>query len=405
MKDRAALTFVIVTVVVDSMGIGLVMPVMPDLIRDLTGEGIAGAAWWGGLLTFAYSAMQVLFQPLVGALSDAYGRRPVLIASLAAMALDYLIMAAAGSLWLLFVARLASGLAGATYATAYAAIADVTAKAERAARFGLIGMGFGIGFILGPALGGLLGEFGPRAPFLAAGALALGNAVFGWIVFRETLGAGNRRPLELARANPLSALLRVARVPRVGGLVLVLFLFSVAHWVYPLVWSYFAAAQYGWTPGLIGLSLAAVGLGMAVVQGVLIRPILRRLGEAGTATAGLVFNIAMLAVIPFIWKGWVAFAFVPLMALGVIVTPALQAIMANRTGDDRQGELQGAVAAAQAVASLVAPLLLNRIFAVFAAENAVPYLPGAPFLVSSLLCMAALALLVRERAGPARRAA
>lgn len=404
MRAPLPLAFVVLTVVIDAMGIGLVMPVMPDLVRELTGEGIGGAAGWGGLLAFAYAAMQVLFQPLLGNLSDRYGRRPVLILSLLCMGIDYLVMAAAGSIWLLFVARLVSGIAGATYATAYAVIADVTPRERRAANFGLVGAAFGVGFILGPLLGGLLGELGTRAPFLAAALLALANAAFGWLRFRETLAPENRRPLELARADPIRALLRIAALPALGPLVLVLFLYSVAHMVYPVIWSYFARAQYGWGPGMTGVSLGVVGACMAVVQGWLIRLVLARLGEHRTALVGLALNVAMLGLLPFITDGWLALAFAPLMAAGVIVTPALQGLLSGRTGDDAQGELQGVLAAAQAIASLVAPLLLTRTFEAFTAGGAAPFLPGAPFLLAGALCALALLLLLRERpAAPAAR--
>ncbi|HEU0222385.1 MAG TPA: TCR/Tet family MFS transporter [Paracoccaceae bacterium] len=403
MRHRLPLIFIIVTVMIDAMGIGLILPVMPDLLRELTGEGIAEAAEWGGLLVFCYSAMQVLFQPLIGNLSDRYGRRPVLLASLVAIGIDYVIMAVAGSLWLLFLARLVSGIAGATYSTAYALIADVSAKDKRAANFGLIGAAFGIGFILGPMTGGLLGELGTRAPFLAAGLLALLNAAFGLAVLTETLAAQNRRRFDWRRANPLLAVARIAALPQIGPLVLVFFIYVVAHMVYPVIWSYFAVAQYGWSPGMTGLSLGVVGVFMALTQGWLIRPALARLGEVRTALSGLVLNVAMMALLPFLWNGWVALAFAPVMAAGVIVTPALQGLMANRTGDDAQGELQGVVASAQGLASLVAPLVMSQTFRAFTAEGTALYLPGAPFLVAAALCTAALLLLLRERPAVAAR--
>jgi DHA1 family tetracycline resistance protein-like MFS transporter len=400
MRAPVPIVFVVITVMIDAMGIGLILPVMPDLIRELTGEGIDGAAAWGGLLAFSYAAMQVLFQPLVGNLSDAYGRKPVLVISLLVMGLDYLIMALAGALWLLFLARLLSGICGATYATAYALIADISPKEKRAANFGLVGAAFGAGFILGPAIGGLLGELGPHAPFFAAAALALGNALFGLLVLRETLSPVNRRPFEPGRASPVRAILRVTALPEIGGLILVFFLYAVAHMVYPVIWSYFAAAQYGWSSAMVGGSLAVVGLFMALVQGWLIRILLKRLGEVRTARLGLALNVAMMGLLPFLWNGYVALAFAPLMAMGVIVTPALQGLMANRTRDDRQGELQGVVSACQAIASILAPLAMTQVFRLFTEPGAPLHLPGAPFLLAAGLCAVALALLWRAEPVP-----
>ncbi|MEM9199848.1 MAG: MFS transporter, partial [Pseudomonadota bacterium] len=285
---------------------------------------------------------------------------------------------------------------GATYATAFACIADLSDRDKRSANFGLVGAAFGVGFILGPAIGGLLGELGPRAPFLAAGLLALANAALGYFVLAETLAPENRRPFTLAAANPLRALLKVAAIPALGGLVLVLFVFQTAHSVYPAIWAYFAAAQYGWGTGMVGISLAVVGLFMALVQGWLIRHILPSLGEWMTARIGLLLNVLTFLLLPMIWNGYVALALTPLMALGVVVTPALQGIMANRVGDDRQGELQGVLSAVQALASLIAPLAMTQAFRVFTEPDAPMQLPGAPFVLAALLTLLAFAVLMRE---------
>jgi len=398
---RLPFVFIVITLTIDSMGIGLIMPVMPELIRALTGQGIAEAAYWGGLIAFSYAAMQVLFGPIVGNLSDAHGRKPVLLFSLIAMGIDYFVMALAGSVWLLFLARIVSGITGATYATAYAYVTDLSTREKRAANFGLVGAAFGVGFVLGPALGGVLGELGTRAPFWAAGILALANAGFGLMVVRESHAPANRRAFTWARANPLRAVMRIASLPAIGGLVLVLVIYSIAHNVYPVIWAYFAVAQYGWTPGMIGLSLTIVGVAMALIQGGLIRVILRRLGTWRTAYLGLGTNIALMAVIPAITNGYVALALAPLMAMGGLSTPALQGIMANRTADDSQGELQGVMSSAQGLASIIAPLVLTQSFQFFTAADAPVYLPGAPFLLAAALMAIALTLTLRER----RRAA
>ncbi|MEM9049346.1 MAG: TCR/Tet family MFS transporter [Pseudomonadota bacterium] len=396
MKPGLPMIVVTATVAIDAMGIGLILPVMPELIRELTGQGISDAAFWGGLLAFSYAAMQVLFGPLLGNLSDRYGRRPVLLLSLLVMGLDYLLMAVAGSLWLLFVARLLSGITGATYATAFACIADLSTREKRSANFGLVGAAFGVGFILGPAIGGLLGELGPRAPFVAAALLALANAALGYFVLSETLSEANRRPFSWAASNPITALLRVTAIPALGSLVLVLFIFQIGHNVYPSIWAYFAYAQYGWGTGMVGISLAVVGLFMALVQGLLIRRILPVLGEWNTARFGLLLNVAMLVLLPFVWNGGLALALTPLMALGVVVTPALQGIMSARVGDDAQGALQGVLSAVQALASLIAPLAMTQTFRLFTEAGAPAYLPGAPFLLAALLTALAFFILLRE---------
>ena len=297
MQSRAPFVFIIITVALDAMGIGLILPVMPDLIRDLDAGSVSEAAFWGGLLSFTYAAMQFTCGPLLGNLSDRYGRRPVLILSLTFMGLDYLLMAIAPTLWLLFVARFVSGITGATHSTASAYLADISEKGKRAANFGLVGAAFGVGFILGPAIGGLLGELGPRAPFIAAGILALANAAFGYFALPETLPVEKRRAFEWRRANPFRALMRLRRLPMVGGLMLVFFLYSVANYVYPAVWSYFTIERFGWSVGTVGLSLAAFGISSAFVQGWLIRKQIGWMGEHRTAVFGLVMTIVAMVIL------------------------------------------------------------------------------------------------------------
>ncbi len=397
MRSRLPFIFIIVTVMLDAMGIGLIMPVMPELIVDLQGETVSSAALIGGLLAFTYSIMQFLCAPLLGNLSDAYGRRIVLLTSLVVMGLDYFLMAVAGSLWLLFIARFLSGVTGATYSTAAAYLADISSRENRAANFGLIGASFGLGFILGPAIGGMLGELGPRAPFVAAGVLALVNAAFGWFAVPETLAAGNRRPLDLARANPLRALLRLREIPAVGGLVLVMFVYTIANYVYPAVWSFFGIERFGWSTGTVGLSLAYYGLLAALAQGVLIRPILRRFGERKTAFAGFALTALGMVVLGFIEDGFWVFALMPITALGVIVTPALQGMAANRVADSEQGELQGVISSANGIAMIVSPLVMTGLFRVFTREGAEVYLPGAPFLLAAVLTLVSMGMLAGIR--------
>jgi MFS transporter, DHA1 family, tetracycline resistance protein len=398
MPGRLPLTFILLTVMIDSMGIGLILPVMPDLIEEVGGLTLAEAAVWGGFLTASFAVMQFVFSPVVGNLSDRFGRRPVMLVSLAVLAADYLVMAVAGSLWLLLAGRIVGGIAAATHSTANAFMADISAPHEKAARFGLVGAAFGVGFVLGPLLGGLLAEFGTRAPFYAAAGLASLNLAFGWVVMPETLPARLRRPFRLARANPFGAFLSVGRLPGVGRLLSMFFLYQVAFMVYPAVWAFFATARFGWEPRMIGLSLASFGIAMAIVQGGLIRVILRYLGERNTVIYGLVFNFFAFLALALVESGTVALILTPLTALGAVVTPALQGIMSRTAPDDAQGELQGVVSSTASLAMAVSPLVMTQVFAAFTAPGAAVFLPGAPFLVSMLLMVACVAVyLARPR--------
>jgi DHA1 family tetracycline resistance protein-like MFS transporter len=402
MTGRLPLAFILATVMIDSMGIGLILPVMPSLLEEVGGLTLAEAAIWGGILTTSYAVMQFLFSPVIGNLSDRFGRRSVMLISLAVMAADYLVMAAAGALWLLLAGRIVGGIAAATHSTANAFMADISAPHEKAARFGLVGAAFGVGFVLGPLLGGLLAEFGTRAPFYAAAALAGLNLVFGLLVMPETLPTRLRRPFEWRRANPFGAFLSVGRLPGVSRLLTMFFLYQVAFMVYPAVWAFFVTARFGWEPRMIGLSLAAFGIAMALVQGGLIRMILRVLGERNTVLYGLVFNVFAFLALGLVESGAVALILTPLTALGAVVTPALQGIMSRTAPDDAQGELQGVISSTASLAMVVSPLIMTQVFAAFTAPGADLFLPGAPFLVSMLLMVACMAVfLARPRAAMA----
>ena len=394
MNARASSLFIVFTVAIDAMGLGLIIPVMPDLIRELRGTSIADAAYWGGLLTFTYASMQFLCGPLLGNLSDRFGRRPVLIVSLLFMGFDYLLMAIAPTLLLLFVARFISGITGATYAVAAAYLSDTSDKGTRSSSFGLIGAAFGIGFILGPALGGLLGEFGVRMPFLVAGGLALLNAAFGFFVLPETLPAEKRRRFEWRRADPFYTLLRIKNLPGIGGLMLVVLIHSIAQNVYPAVWSYFTIEKFTWSVSTVGLSLAAYGLSAAVVQVWILRIMLARFGESNTASLGLLISLLTFIGIVFIDSTFLIFAAMPVVALGAMVGPSLQGLMADRVVDEEQGELQGVFASILALASIISPLLMTNIFKEFSEQNAPIYFPGAPFIASAILTLLALTFFI-----------
>lgn len=384
--------FILITVIIDSMGIGLIMPVMPELIQEVQGGSLGTAALWGGLLAASFAVMQFLCGPLIGALSDSIGRRPVLLVSLAAMAVDYVVMAVAGSIWLLLAGRIFGGITASTYATAGAYMADISKPEEKAANFGLIGAAFGIGFVLGPIIGGLLGAYGTRAPFYAAAALAAVNTLFGALVMTETVTDRIRRAFSWRRANPLGALRHLINLPEARVLMLGFFLFSVAFHVYPSVWAFFTEERFGWGPGMIGVSLTLYGIMAALVQGVLIRPILSVLGDWRAVLYGLAFDMLAFAIIAFLTNGTAALIMTPITALGGVAMPALQGIMSRTTPDDAQGELQGLMASATALAMIVSPLLMTSVFAAFTGPAAPVYLPGAPFLVSLMLIGATLAI-------------
>ena len=397
MSNRLPIIFILITVMLDSMGIGLIMPVMPDLIQELEAGDIAEAALWGGVLATVFAVMQFLFGPTIGSISDRYGRRPVLLIALVAMAFDYVLMAVAGTIWLLVIARIIGGITAATHSTASAYMADISKPEEKSANFGLIGAAFGMGFVFGPILGGVLAEFGTRAPFWGAAVLAMANAIFGYFALPETVTDRIRRPFEWRRANPLGAFKHVGRLPGLGRLLVIFFVYAIAFFVYPSVWAYFGKLQFGWTPGMIGLSLGAFGIGMAVVQGVLIRPILARIGERNAVLLGLGVDVAAFVALGFVTNGWIALALTPLTALGSIAGPALQGIMSRTASDDQQGELQGALTSINAVASILAPLVMTQAFFYFTRDDAPMYLPGAPFLLSAGLVVIAIAIYIPVR--------
>ena len=400
MRNRAVL-FIVITMVIDAMGIGLIIPVMPDLFEEVGAGDLSRAAIWGGILATTFAVMQFIFGPVLGGLSDRFGRRPVLLISLAALAVDYLVMAVAGSLWLLLIGRMIGGITAATQATANAYMADISAPEDRAANFGLLGAAFGVGFVLGPLIGGALAELGTRAPFYAAAFLSAANAVFGYFVLTETLSPENRRPFSWRRANPLGSLIQLRKLPGVGLLLVVFFIYQVAFTVYPAVWSFFGKERFGWDPGMIGLSLGLFGIMLAIVQGALIRPILRVLGERGTVIYGHGFDVLAFLAIAFVTSGSVMLMLVPLAALAAVITPALQGIMSKAVSADSQGELQGALLSISSVAMIFSPMIMTGTFAAFTGPEAPVYLPGAPFILSAALVALGLVVFLKATSKPA----
>jgi len=378
-------TFVLITLVIDAMGIGLIMPVMPDLIREIEGATLADAAIWGGYLSFSFAIMQFLFGPTVGNLSDRFGRRPVLLISLFIMAVDYAVMALADTMWLLLLGRIVGGVTAATHSTAAAFIADISKDDERSQNFGLVSAAFGVGFVLGPVIGGLLASFGPRAPFIAAAIFAGSNFIFGWFVFPETVTDKIRRPFEWKRANPFGALMNIGSLPGIRPLLIVYFLYQVAFYVYPAIWSYFTQERFGWSPAMVGWSLALFGISMAISQGLLIRRIIPWLGERKTVIMGFAMDIVVFALTAFLTNGWIVLGLTPLSAIGGMATPAMQGLMSRAAGPEQQGELQGLLTSISALGMILSPLLMTQVFAMFSEEGASYYLPGAPFLLSMVL--------------------
>ncbi len=395
--SRRAALFVFTMVLLDILGLGLILPVLPQLIMGLTGEGLGEAARDGGWLWFTYAATQFFFAPVLGGLSDRFGRRPVLLLSTFAFGVDYLVMGFAPTLAWLFVGRFISGVAGATFTTGFAYMADISPPEKRAQNFGLIGAAFGLGFILGPAVGGLLGELGPRAPFVVAGVLALLNFAFGYFVVPESLPPERRRAFELRRANPLGTLLKLRSYPAVFGLALALFFWQLGHQALPGTWSYYAMYKFGWSPGMVGASLAFAGVIMALSQGLFSRKLIPLFGERRTAVVGLLSGVTTYSGYALATQGWMIFAVMPVWVFAALVFPTLNALMSHRVPPDAQGELQGGVSSLQSLSAIAGPPAMTQLFGYFTSAAAPLQLPGASFFAAALLSALALGLLLRQR--------
>jgi DHA1 family tetracycline resistance protein-like MFS transporter len=396
-NHRRATLFIFVMVLLDILGLGLILPVLPQLIMGLTGEGLSEAARYGGWLWFTYAVTQFFFAPVLGGLSDRFGRRPVLLISTFAFGLDYLVMGFAPTLAWLFAGRIVSGIAGATFTTGFAYMADISPPEKRAQNFGLVGAAFGLGFILGPAIGGLLGDFSPRVPFVVAGGLALLNCAFGYFVVPESLPPERRRAFELRRANPLGTLLKLRSYPAVLGLALALFLWQLGHQALPGTWSYYTMYKFGWGPGMVGVSLAFAGMLMALSQGLLSRHLIPRFGERRMAVVGLLAATVTLSGYAFATQGWMVFTVMPLLLFGALVFPSLNALMSHRVPPDAQGELQGGVSSLQSLSAIAGPPAMTQLFGFFTSGAAPVQFPGASFLAAALLTACALVLLLRQR--------
>lgn len=384
-KYNAALIFIFITLLIDVIGIGIILPVVPRLIQDLTGEGISNAALYGGWLMFVYSIMQFIFSPILGGLSDQYGRRPILLGSLLGFGLDYLFCAFSTNIGWLFLARIIAGIFGASFTTAGAYIADVSAPEKRAQNFGLIGAAFGLGFILGPMIGGLLGQYGPHVPFFVSAGLSLLNCVYGYFVLPESLSRENRRPFDWKRANPVGALRHLKKYPVIFGLVIPLVLIYIAGYATQSTWTYFTMKKFGWDEKWVGYSLAFIGLMAAIVQGGLTRVIIPKLGNKASIYWGLGGYSISFILYAFATESWMMFVITMLASFGGIATPALQAIMSNQVPPNEQGELRGALTSLMSLTAIVGPLLMTSLFAYFTSSNAPFVFSGAPFMMGGIL--------------------
>ena len=392
-RQRHALVFVLLTVAINAVGFGILVPVLPDLIKALTGLANNTAALHLGAMTFVFALMQFICMPIAGGLSDAYGRRPVMLASVGALALDYLLMALAPTVAILYLGRAISGAFGANFATANAYISDVSPPETRAQNFGLVGAAFGTGFILGPVIGGWIAEFGPRSPFYAAAAICAANFIYGWIVLPETLAPEKRRPFDIRRSNAVGSVKALGRITGVRGLILVLFGLALAHTVYPSTYTLSTMEALGWDAKDVGNSLGAFGLAQLFVQGYLIRLIVPRIGMYWAGVIGMAGAVVAYATLGIADAGWIVYAAGPFAALAGLYGPALTNMMSVRVSESEQGELQGAIGAAQGLAMMIGPLVLTWIFYLFADRETAPiYLPGMPFLAAAVLALLSLAV-------------
>src|SRR6056297_2982908 len=380
--------FILLTLLIDAIGIGIVFPIMPDLMAKVGAESVGMGALWAGLLMAAYAGAQFVFAPIIGSVSDAFGRKPVLIAALAFLTLDYVIMALAETYWLLLVGRTLAGIAGATYVTATAYIADITPKTERAARFGMVGAAFGIGFVLGPALGGV------------AAAISGANVIFGILVLPECLAPANRRPFGMRDLNPFATIVLAFRMPGLAVPLLAMLLFEFANMVYPTLWAFWGREVFGWSTLVIGISLSVYGILVAVAQAAVMPAAVRLLGERRLTIWGLVVAILAMVGLGLTSAVWTLVILIPLAALSDLVPPTLSAIAANGARDDQQGMVQGVLSSLAAIAAVAAPLVFTAVFGLFTRAGAPVHFPGAPFLLGAVVLVAILPFVFRQPRAP-----
>ncbi len=399
MKLSGPFLFILATLLIDAIGIGIVFPIMPDLMDRVGAGSTAEGAFWGGVMMSAYAATMFLFGPVIGSLSDAWGRRPVLIIALVTLTIDYVIMALAETYWLLLFGRILAGMAGATYITATAYISDIAKPEERGAAFGMIGAAFGIGFVLGPALGGIASGWHITAPFWIAAALSALNVAFGLFILPESLKPENRRAFGLRDLNPIGIIQRAFAMPGLALPLVCLFIFEFINIVYVALWAFWGREVFGWDGFTIGLSLSAYGVLIAAVQAGILPQLTRRLGDYRTLLIALVAGLIGLVGFGLATAVWVAVIVLPIAALSDMAPPLMTAFAANRVGEDLQGLVQGVIASLSSIAAVVGPLVMTGVFEYFVSGSG-PYLPGAPFLLGAVMLLAMIPLIWRMRPAP-----
>jgi len=386
---RPALGFILVTLMIDVIGLGIIIPIMPKLISELIhpsgAQGMSEAARYGGFLLFSYSIMQFLFSPVLGNLSDRYGRRPIILISLFGLCIDYLFLSFAPTIGWLFVGRIIAGMGGASFTTATAYIADISPPEKRAQNFGMIGVAFGLGFIIGPVIGGLLGQFGSRIPFLVSAGLTFMNWLYGYFILPESLSPDHRRKFEWKRANPVGTLMQLKKYPVIAGLIGSLLCIYIAGNSVHSTWSFFTMETFKWNASMVGYSLGSFGILVAIVQGGLIRIIIPKIGQKWSVYLGLMLYGVGLLLFAFANRGWMMFVFMIPYCLGGICGPALQSIISSQVPPNEQGELQGGLTSLISVTSIIGPLLMTNIFSFFTGSSAPVYFPGAAFMLGALL--------------------
>ena len=396
MHKRHALTFVTITVFLDTVGFGVIVPVLPQFLVLIGNVNLSDASALSGYLIFSYAVTNFMFAPMLGNLSDAYGRKPLLVMSLFVYGGAYLLSGFATALWMLFLGRLLTGITSATYAIANALIADVSTPEDKAQNFGLSGVAFGLGFIVGPALGGIIGAWDLRAPFFIASGLALINTLYGLIFFRETLAPENRRPFELKRASPWGALTQLSKYPLLIGLVIAVFLNNIGHHIWPSNWNFYTIEKFAWTPLDVGLSMAFVGVMSVIVQGGLLRIVIPKFGPVRCAYFGVTATILAFVGVATAGSSAALYFWCGVSSLGGLAGPSVNSILSNQVAADSQGELQGIMASVSSVAMIVGPLLLTQTFTYFTSDSAPLYLPGSAFWVAALLTLAALIIFFQQ---------
>ncbi len=395
-RKQAALIFIFITVLIDIIGIGLIIPVVPALIKEITGLSTSEASFFGGMLAATYAIVQFFAAPILGGISDQYGRRPLLLASLLGLGLDYLVIVFAPTLIWLFIARMISGLFGGSITVANAYIADISTPENRAKNFGMIGAAFGLGFVIGPSIGGILGELGTRVPFMAAAGLSLLNATYGFFVVPESLSPENRRPFTWKRANPFGTLKRILSHKKIVWLVVALFVIYVAANATHANWSFFTIEKFGWSELEIGLSLSFVGVMVAIVQGGLVGPIVKKIGETNAVYTGFAFNAFGLLMMGIVSQSWMVYAVIVPYAFGGLAGPSLQSIMTSQIPKNAQGELQGGLTSVMTLTAIVGPLLMTGIFRYYTNPDNDIYFPGAPFVMGTILALFSIVIVSRS---------